>query len=74
VPTKINKNPIRPYVQRNLLKLLTMKFFIFRNCKSKKDKFHKYENNLPHKKNSPFSNFELEILLLIKLFEISNLR
>jgi len=38
--------------QRNLLKLLTMKFLIFVEIvKVRRIKFHKCENNLPHKNN-----------------------
>jgi len=38
--------------QRNLLKLLTMKFLIFlKSVKVRRIEFHKCENNLPHKKN-----------------------
>jgi len=42
-------------------KLLTMKFVsLFRNCKSKRIKFHNYEINLPSKMNPLFSNVKLE--------------
>jgi len=38
--------------QRNLLKLLTMKFLIFlESVKVRRIKFHNCENNLPHKNN-----------------------
>jgi len=56
--------------QRNLLKLLTMKFLIFlESVIVRRIKFHKCENNLPHKKNP------LNILILkrecLKLFLLS---
>jgi len=47
--------------QRNLHKLFNFEFLIFLEIvKPKRIKFHKYENNLPHKKNPLFNNFELE--------------
>jgi len=69
--TKLKQDKQEKHLWRlkDLLKLLNYEVFLFLEIlKARRIKFHKYENNLPNKKNLHFSNFELEKWIALTLF------